>query len=169
MLLKRFKAWLLGNEVLLPKEWPEDVWERMFMMGHYAMELQLGPISIYHFDITIEVSTKDVDELFAHLEIMIRCLANSSDVPDGWNDRSRTKWIDPIPDYYYGIKPGYRSPQAVLDIVVEKVMVIHNLIESNEIIVIHPYYSYMRREFYTVVSDVIEVLNASMVMGKLSK
>ena len=169
MFLKRLKTWLLGDSVLLPKEWPVDSWERMFTMAHYAQDFKLGPLDINHYDYTVEVVSSNVDELFAQLENMITCIAHEADVPDGWNDRNRTKWIDPIPDYYYHVKPGYRQPQDVLEIVIEKVMVIYNLLESQEIYALHPYYSYMRREFNTVVSDILEVLNVSIALGKASK
>lgn len=169
MFLKRLKTWLLGEEVLLPTQWPEDAWDRMLMMAHYAQDFKLGPIGVHHYDTTVEVMSKNVDELFAQLETLIHCTANEEDVPDGWNDRDRTKWVDPLPDYYFSTKAGYRQPQDVLDIVIEKVMVIHNLLESHEIVVIHPYYSYMRREFYSVVCDVVEVLNASYELHKLAK
>jgi hypothetical protein len=169
MFFKRLKTWLLGEEILLPKEWPVDSWDRMFTMAHYAQEFKLGELGVHHLDHTVEVVSSNVDELFAQLEILINCVAHEEDVPDGWNDRNRTKWIDPIPDYYYHVKHGYRQPQEVLEIVVEKALVIYNLIESQEITVIHPYYSYMRREFNGVVCDVLEVLNVSLALSKLPK
>jgi hypothetical protein len=167
-MFKRFVSWFkeffgFAEQVVEPL--PDDAWQRMFALAEKAKLLKLPDINISHFDVNLAVFSKNVDELFMRFEMMISCIEKEEDTPHWWDERGRTRYLDPLPDFYYEIKPGYRHPQKVLEMLLEKVEVIHNLLEVKKIDVNHQYYHYMRKEFYSIVSDTLEVLNVSFALG----
>lgn len=146
---------------------PEDAWELMFYLARHLKEVALTPITILHYDYLLEVFSQNADELFSRVEMMISCIENESDVSIEWDERGRTRYYEPIPDFYFSVKFGYRHPQQILLMVIEKVEVIHYLLESKQLNQNHPYYHYMRREFYSVISDVNSVLQTSVKLPKV--
>lgn len=171
MFFKQLVAWLGPSRKDIPLEdepvWPEEIWARMFAMMRYAEKLTLCDINVSHYDITVLATTTSIHQLFRRMEIMIDVIDNQADTPSWWKDRNRDKQPYTIVEYYYDARNGYHQPQVVLEKLIEKVMVIHHLIESQDITPRHNYYHYMLKEFFQLVSDIVEVFTASIEMSKL--
>ena len=168
MFLKRlFRRWF-PEEVATPSEpvWPEEIWARMYAMADYARGLQIGELGIRYMDVEVEVTTSSMHQLFRRIETMLSCIDIQGDPPEWWGTRNRDKKLLSLAEFYFDRRNGYRSPQQVHDKLVEKVSVIHHLIESQDIDDRHLYYHYMKREFFQVVSDIVEVLTASIALSK---
>lgn len=162
-----YLAEFFGIKKEVPIVLPEDVWERMFILAESSKQLKLGPITVNHLDVVVETFTATVDELFMRIEVMIACITAEEDPPDWWKERDRTKYAELLPNFYFATKPGYRDPQQVLEMLVEKVEVIHHLLVTKEMDINHHYYHYMRKEFYSIISDTVEILNVSAKLGNL--
>lgn len=154
--------WLAGCEPVEPKiEFPDEAWEKMFTLATFCKGMSLGPIEIEHFDIKLELFSDTATELFIRMEMLIRCMQSFGDPPDVWSERRREVETISIVDYYFDTRHGYRSPQSVMDSLLQKVAVIHHLLEEKQLVKSHAYYPYMKREFFSIIADANAVLSAS--------
>ncbi|MNE89701.1 hypothetical protein D3C80_1871430 [compost metagenome] len=69
-----------------------------------------------------------------------------------------------IVDYYYDVRSGYRAPQDVLELLLQKLSVIHYEYVDKYTDPLHSYSIYMRKNFSGVVSDVLSVLETSITI-----
>lgn len=167
-MFKRLLHWFQKEPDVIaePEPWPEDIWLRMYAMAQAAESWTLDQLSVVHFDAMVDVTTSSIHQLFRRIEVMISCIDIQSDTPSWWDDRNRDKQPVSLAEYYYDKRFGYHEPQDVLTKLIEKVAVIHYQIDTQRINVSHEYHSYMRREFFQIVSDIVEVLTASHELAK---
>lgn len=151
---------LMGKAPFIPESWPEDLWECMFQMANVGAKVEAQPLSIVHQDRDLELYTRTIDELFNRLEILIECVTHTEDQPKPWELELRE--IEPMSmaEYFFNHKVGYRAPQEVLQALVQKVAVLHYLIESKSIDSDHVYHPYLIRRFGFIAQDVCTVLEA---------
>lgn len=149
---------LLGKSPFIPESWPEDLWECMFQMAHVATRVTVGPLGIQHCDIVLDLYTRSIDELYNRLESLIDCVRHLKDQPSPWELEVRTIEVVPMAEYFFNHKVGYREPQEVLEALIEKVAILHYLIETLSLDEQHLYHPYLIRRFGYIVQDVATVL-----------
>lgn len=156
---------LLGvPEIYIPDKVPEDEWEQLFILAEIATSIKLAPLSEEHFNLTFPMLTDDVNELLFRLDRLTTCLDTRADVPSDWKARRKELKEVSFLDYCYDVRSGYRDPQAVLEVMLQKLSVIHYLLESRYPESIDEYRLYIRRQFSGVVSDVSLFLDTCVVM-----
>lgn len=151
---------LLGRVPFIPERWPEDPWERMFQMADCATKVRLGELTITHFDVMFSTYTQEIDELFYLLETLIEWVGRQDELPPTWEARRHTKYVRPMAEYLSSIKHGYRAPQSVLELLVQKVAILHYQLEQQGLDEKHLNHSYLVREFSFIVHDTNELLEA---------
>lgn len=169
MNFKKWFAFLFKQEPVVEEveaPLPEDIWERMVELAKRLEGCQLPALDIRYFDVIVNVTTTSAHQLFRRIENVLNCIDIQSDSPEWWGERNRNKNPTTMTAYCYDRRNGYTEPQIILDKLIEKVAVIHHLIASQSINASHDYYHYMRREFFQVVSDIVEVLEACHRLGK---
>lgn len=159
----KFIYWLLGiDKVYLPEHYPEDDWERMFLLAEVATSIKLPTITDAHFDVSLITYTDNVNELFFRLDSLITCMTTGGDAPKSWRARRRDVIETTLADYYYDVRAGYRVPQTVLETLLQKLSVIHYLYDTKLGNPLETYSIYLRKNFSGVIRDVNEVLETSI-------
>lgn len=138
----------------------EDLWDRLFTLTHELKGQRVKPMGVRWFDHRPALFTDSFGELIGRLEMVIRCLGEQCDAPASWEERRRETEAVSIPDYSYDMIVGYRSPQVIMDMLIEKVLVIHHLLDTLNLSRVDSYFVYSRRTFHSVIWDAFEVLSA---------
>lgn len=152
------------KDFYIPDTLPDDDWERMFLLAEIATSIKLPTLTGNHFDVTLATYTDNVNDLFSRLDTLIHCMRYEADVPSSWKVRRRDLIDITIVDYYYDVRAGYREPQDVLEIVLQKLSIIHYLYEHKFHDPVHNYSVYLRRNFSGVIGDVLSVLETSITL-----
>jgi hypothetical protein len=152
------------DEFFLPERLPDDDWERMFLLAEVATSIKLPELGAKHFDVTMMTYTDTVNDLFFRLDTLYSCMHSETDTPTAWRARRRSMSEVTIVDYYYDVRSGYRSPQEVLALLLQKLSVIHYEYVDKYTDPLHSYSIYMRKNFSGVVSDVLSVLETSIMI-----
>lgn len=152
------------TEFYLPDDLPEDDWERMFLLAEVATSIKLPELGSKHYDVTLNAYTDSINDLFVRLDVLYQCMLTEGDAPSSWKARRRDLIEQSIVDYYYDLRLGYREPQEVLEILLQKLSVIHYQYEDKYKDPLHSYSIYMRKNFSGVVSDVLSVLETSITI-----
>lgn len=156
---------LLGaDKFFLPERLPDDDWERMFLLAEVATSIKLPQLGSKHFDVTLMTYTDTVNDLFFRLDTLYSCMRSETDTPNTWRARRRSMSEVTIVDYYYDVRSGYRAPQDVLELLLQKLSVIHYEYVDKYTDPLHSYSIYMRKNFSGVVSDVLSVLETSIMI-----
>lgn len=169
-MLKRWFQWVkefFGFDVPLPTPLPEDAWDLMFALKEQCGKLKLSGFIVTDYDTVAETYAAHIGDLFKRLEMVIKCIQTECETPAEWADRSRSKMLDTLPDFYYDPETGYHTPGEVLKILIEKVEVIHYLLDSKQMDAQHLYTPYLRKEFLSVISDTIEIFKVSQKISLL--
>lgn len=152
------------DKLYLPERLPDDDWERMFLLAEVATSIKLPELGAKHFDVTMMTYTDTVNDLFFRLDTLYSCMHSETDTPTSWRARRRSMAEVTIVDYYYDVRSGYRSPQEVLGLLLQKLSVIHYEYVDKYTDPLHSYSIYMRKNFSGVVSDVLSVLETSIMI-----
>jgi hypothetical protein len=136
----------------------------MFLLAEVATSIKLPTLGSSHFDITLMTYTDTVNDLFFRLDTLYACMVAESDTPSSWKARRRDLTEITIVDYYYDVRSGYREPQDVLAVLLQKLSVIHYQYEDKYQDPLHSYSIYMRKNFSGVISDVLSVLETSITI-----
>jgi len=152
------------TEFYLPDTLPEDDWERMFLLAEVATSIKLPELESKHYDVSLMTYTDSVNELFVRMDVLYQCMVEEKDAPSSWKARRRDLTEVTIVDYYYDLRLGYREPQEVLEILLQKLSVIHYQYENKYKDPLHSYAIYLRMNFSGVVSDVLSLLENSITI-----
>lgn len=152
------------TEFYLPDLLPEDDWERMFLLAEVATSIKLPTLGSSHYDLTINTYTDSINDLLVRMDVLHQCMLTEGDAPSSWKARRRDLTEVCIVDYYYDLRLGYREPQEVLEILLQKLSVIHYQYEDKYKDPLHSYAIYLRKNFSGVVSDVLSVLEMSITI-----
>lgn len=155
---RKLLKWALKEQPLIPTEWPDDIWECVFLMAHIASEIKVEGPNLNHFDMELSLYTDNVDLLFHHVELMIKALENRADKPKLFSVRSREVSIVTVLDFCYSRKVGYRNLDDIREILIQKVAVVHYLFEDEGLKADELYYPYILKEFTFVMADVATVM-----------
>lgn len=145
--------------------WPSDKLETLFILAELSTRLQLPTLSAEHYALEVITKSDSVEELFFRLELAIRCLREQSDPPSDWDPRSEYRLSRPFIEFIYSIKNGYREPVEIRRLLLEKIAVLHYLIESLTEEQFNLYYPYYLIEFGSVIDDAIDVLALTFEMS----
>lgn len=161
-MFKRFIHWLfdIREEPPLAVEEPlsDDPWERMFQLADVLRLAQLVDLDNTHLDVRPLMFSDNIAQLYERMEMIITSIQDEEAQHPTWKARRRELLAVPAPDYYYSSKFGYRHPQDVLAIMLEKIAIIHHLLETKAMDDQHVYHPYLKREFTAVVRDVCTIL-----------
>lgn len=150
-------------------ELPEDIWDRVFVIADTLAGAELDPISIVHFDEIIDVYTDDIVELFIRLDMLIGRLKHRADAQGEWKTRRLHVRSISIVDYYFTEKTGYMQPKEVLEALLKKLSAIHYQFESMSDDDNENYVPYAKREFKSIIYDVLELLEVCNRLRKVVK
>lgn len=151
-------------EIYIPGQVPDDEWEQLFILAEIATSIKLAPMNESHFNVSFPMFTDDVNELLFRLDLLTTCLDASCDVPKDWKVRRKELQEVSFLDYCYDVRSGYRHPQEVLELMLQKLSVIHYLLESRYPDSIDEYRLYIRRQFSGVMNDASLFLDACVVL-----
>lgn len=152
------------KDFFMPDTLPDDDWERMFLLAEVATSIKLPTLRGDHFDVTLATYSDTVNDLFFRMDTLIQCMRTETDAPSSWKARRRDLTDVTIVDYYYDVRAGYREPQEVLELVLQKLSIIHYLYEDKFKDPFQVYSVYLRRNFSGVVGDVLSVLETSITL-----
>lgn len=165
-MLRRFISWIKSyyqqpEPVIkqIPVVASEDVWDILYELAVCMKGRRFESLGIRHFDIVVSTYCKNIDELFMRMEMVIGCIRKEQSSPPEWKGRSITQMLDPLPEFLYNEIRGYWSVEEVVGHLIDKTLIIHHQLEHQSINPSHSYYFYMRKEFYQVISDAVEVLS----------
>jgi hypothetical protein len=167
-MFKRLIKWLkefYGIGVQPEEPLPEDVWDLLFVLSEQVSAKKFAGLDITHFDIIVHTYSPHIKDLCKRLEMMIKCIKTDQTAPLWWEERDAMKLYDCLPDFLFEDVVGYWTPAKTASVLTEKVIVIHDLIEQLSINPKHSYYFYMRKEFYQIVSDAVEILTRLNQIG----
>lgn len=172
-MLKQWLMKLFGRPAAVepepePEPLSDDPWKRSKQLAAPAYMLTLDELGVDHFDYTVSVCSDNVYELLAWLEISIRCIETEGSVTEEWKLDQRQREPINVVDYYFHDKTGYWHPQEVWIQVLEKIRIIHHLIEVKGIDASHIYYVYMRKYLTVVVRDAAQVLETTLAFSNKS-
>lgn len=171
-MLKQWLMKLVGRfrPPVLPSPEPlsDDPWVRSKQLSEPAYALDLKELSADHFDYSVTVCSDNIYELLAWLEISIRCIETEGSVTEEWKLDQRQREPINIVDYYFHDKTGYWAPQTVWIQVLEKIRIIHHLIEVGGINPTHIYYTYMRKYLSVVIRDAVQVMETTLSFSNKS-
>lgn len=170
-MLKQWLLKLLGRPATVepePEPLSDDPWKRSQQLSAPTYTLMLNDLSADHFDYSLNVCSDNIYELLAWLEISIRCIETEGSVTNEWRLDQRQREPINVVDYYYHDKTGYWRPQDVWIQVLEKIRIIHHLLDVKGIDASHVYHAYMRKYLTVVVRDVVQVLETSLKLSNKS-
>lgn len=165
-MFKRFVNWLRGIRNDIQMELPSDTMQKLFIVNDQVRNITMGPLGVGHYDIIVDIRTVNIDELFMRLEVLINCLTTFENIPEHLDPFSRETTPTNLVEYFFDDKAGYRQPDEVLEILIEKVSIIHHQIEMESITDGHHYYHYMRKAFHAVFADTLELYEMCLRTGK---
>lgn len=157
-MFKRFIRWLFDIQDPPPEPLPEEPWERMFALPGRLTGLTYRELGPKDLDIAPPLYSNDLKELFERLEFLILNLTKEDAILPGWKDRRRETLRIKMPDYLYSHKRGYWPAEDVVTLISQKIAIIHNHFEKENLDEHHILYPYLRREFTSVVKDTCVVL-----------
>lgn len=169
-----FKQWwarLFRKPIIVesvPEPLSDDPWVRSKQLSSPIYALDLAELDAEHLDIDIKVCSDNIYELLAWLEVSIRCIETEGDVTEEWKLDQRRRETIGLVDYYFHDKTGYWSPQVVWIQVLEKIRIIHHLLETKDIGFGHLYHRYMVKHLTFVIRDAINVMELSLTLSNKS-
>lgn len=155
-LMEKIKVWFIK-----PDDWlwdNDDPWVRVFEVANSATTWQMPDMEVSHNDIVLSLYSDNADQLIQRLGMLYKNVRDNELSDYAYGERRRELKDIFINDYIYSEKVGYRSLQEVLELVLNKLAVIHNLFESVSMNEDHEYYQYMIREYKGIISDCLVVL-----------
>jgi hypothetical protein len=152
----------------VPEPLSDDPWERSKQLSTPIYSLDLAELEVGHLDIDVEVCSDNIYELFAWLEVAIRCIETEGDVTEEWKLDQRRREPMGLVDYYFHDKTGYWSPQVVWIQLLEKIRIIHHLLDTKGINFIHNYHRYMHKHLTVVIKDAVNVMEVSLTLRSKS-
>lgn len=164
-MFRRFIRWLFDIQDPPPEPLPDEPWERMFELAKRFEELVYGELTINHLDVAPPMYSDTLTQLFERLEFLILNVTDEEAILPGWKDRRREVLRVRMPDYLYSHKFGYRAIESVVRLLTEKIVIIHNLFEKEQLDEQHVLYPYLRREFTPVVKDTCTVLEFCLTLA----
>lgn len=161
LLIQFIKEWFVrlfvGKAEFIPEVWSTDVWERAFQLADVSTDITIVGPEIEHLDYDLLLHNNTIDELCYRIEQYITCLEYQLDKPENFILRKHEPSPVTVLDFCYSSKVGYRSFPVILEILIQKMSVVHYLMESKSINETHPYYQYMRKHFTFIMTDVVTV------------
>jgi len=146
----------------------DDPWVRSKQLSDPIYTLDLAELNADHLDLKVQVCSDNIYELLAWLEISIRCIETEGDVTEEWKLDQRQREAIWLVDYYFHDKTGYWAPQVVWIQVLEKIRIIHHLLETKDINFGHLYHRYMVKHLTVVIRDAISVMELSLTLSSKS-